>query len=81
MIKAVGQTPAGQVMVVLGLEPENLRRLANDEPIVVDLRDLGVDANVTVAIVGGEDVARLVAHARQMGARERTDPGDSAGGL
>ncbi len=42
MIKFVGAKPGdGRTVVGLGLSAENLRRLQEDQPIVVELRELG----------------------------------------
>jgi hypothetical protein len=58
MIKAVVQV-SGRPLVVLGLSGENVTRLMADEPILIDLADLGLPPQ-KIAIVGGrteEDIA------------------------
>ena len=55
----------GRKLLVLGLQDENMRRLANDEPIYKSLAD---DVAVPgleewdVTILGPEDTVRFVAH-------------------
>jgi len=52
MIKALLSTGDGEKVVLLGITPENMVRLMNDEPILVDLAELGLPAQ-KVVIVGG----------------------------
>lgn len=57
MIKASGRTGDGRPFVILGLSGENMTRLMADEPIVLDLAELGLPSTV-ITIIGGrtEDV-------------------------
>lgn len=52
MIKAVGRTGAGVPLLILGLSGENMTRLMADEPIKIDLAELGLRP-MQVVIVGG----------------------------
>jgi hypothetical protein len=58
-----GRTP--EPIVILGLSGENMTRLMADEPILIDLADLGLPAQ-RVVLVGGRteaDIAeKLKAH-------------------
>lgn len=59
MIKATaydGRNP--QPIVILGLSGENMTRLMADEPILIDLADLGLPAQ-RVVIVGGRTEADI----------------------
>lgn len=61
MLKVVVNKNAGRKLLVLGLDGENIRRLQNDEPILFDGSEIGLDG-WEVSIVGGEDYNRAVAH-------------------
>lgn len=52
MIKASGRTADGRPLAVLGLSGENVTRLAANEPIVIDLAELGLPPTVVVLIYG-----------------------------
>lgn len=52
MIKASGRTGDGRPLVILGLSGESMTRLMADEPIVLDLAELGLPPTV-ITIVGG----------------------------
>jgi hypothetical protein len=52
VIKACGRDSAGRPVIFLGLTGENMTRLMADEPIRVDLADLGGPACVVVLIGG-----------------------------
>lgn len=52
MIKATGRTADGMPLLVLGLSGENVTRLMADEPIRLNLADLGLPP-MEVLIVGG----------------------------
>lgn len=52
MIKALLREPNGQAVVVLGLSGENMARLMADEPIVVQLAELGLKP-MKIVVVGG----------------------------
>jgi hypothetical protein len=61
MIKATaydGRNP--QPIVILGLSGENMARLMADEPILIDLADLGLPPQ-QVALVGGRTEADIAA--------------------
>lgn len=56
----------GRKLLVIGLMDENMKRLANDEPIYKDLsvapQDVPGLEDWDVTILGPEDTARFVAH-------------------
>lgn len=61
MIKATaydGKSP--QPIVILGLSGENMTRLMADEPIILDLAEVGLPAQ-RIAIVGGRTEADIAA--------------------
>lgn len=58
MIKAVARDANGP-MVILGLSGENVTRLMADEPILVDLAELGL-APLRIAIIGGRTETDIV---------------------
>lgn len=56
MIKA----RAGNV-VILGLEPGNLVRLQERKPMLIKLRELGLDTDIVIGIMYGDDQQDIVA--------------------
>lgn len=59
MIKATaydGKNP--QPIVILGLSGENMTRLMADEPIIIDLADLGLPPQ-RITIIGGRTEAEI----------------------
>lgn len=52
MIKALMHTGTGEQVVLLGLSAENMTRLMADEPIPIDLADLGLPRQ-RIFIIGG----------------------------
>lgn len=53
----------GRHTLVIGLEEENMRRLANDEPVYKVLDDIvPALAGWDISILGPEDMARFVAY-------------------
>ncbi|MCH5677847.1 hypothetical protein [Streptomyces gilvus] len=64
MIKAVLRTSLGQTVVLLGLSGENVTRLMADEPIKVNLAELGMPP-LQIAIVGGRTEADITAQLEQ----------------
>ncbi|MFE2469739.1 hypothetical protein [Streptomyces mirabilis] len=52
MIKALLREPGGIAVVVLGLSGENVTRLMADEPIVINLAELGLPP-MKVLLMGG----------------------------
>ncbi|MFJ4735262.1 hypothetical protein ACIP6V_23815 [Streptomyces sp. NPDC088770] len=60
MIKAVLREPNGAPVVVLGLSGENMARLMADEPIVVQLAELGLPP-LRILLMGGRTEADLTA--------------------
>ncbi|GHA01297.1 hypothetical protein ACFOOM_12265 [Streptomyces echinoruber] len=60
MIKALLRESTGAPVVVLGLSAENMTRLMADEPIVVQLAELGLKP-MKVLIVGGRTEADIAA--------------------
>jgi len=63
VIKAAGRTADGKPMAILGLSGENMTRLMADEPIVLNLADLGLP-QVVVVIVGGRTEAAITEQLR-----------------
>lgn len=60
MIKALLRETAGTAVVVLGLSGENMARLMADEPIVVQLADLGLPP-MKILIMGGRTESDIAA--------------------
>ncbi|MFI5973542.1 hypothetical protein [Streptomyces sp. NPDC051452] len=60
MIKAILREPSGQAVVVLGLSGENMARLMADEPIVVQLAELGLKP-MKILLMGGRTEADITA--------------------
>jgi hypothetical protein len=54
MIKAKGRRPDGRAFVVLGLSHENLRRLKDDQPIVISGESLHLPDVDSIYIFAGE---------------------------
>ena len=52
MLKASGRTADGKPLLIVGLSGENMTRLMADEPIRLDIAQLGLP-DVVVLIVGG----------------------------
>lgn len=52
MIKATARDSTGQAIVILGLSGENMTRLMADEPILLNLADLGLPP-LRVLLLGG----------------------------
>lgn len=69
MIKAPGRTADGRPLLVLGLSGENMTRLMADEPIVVDVDQLGPQfsglPSLVVVIVGGRTEDEIVSSLRE----------------
>jgi hypothetical protein len=59
MIKAVGTTPDGKPVLLLGLSGENLTRLMADQPIKFNIGQLGLP-DIEVLIVGGPTESDIV---------------------
>jgi hypothetical protein len=59
VIKATGQY-AGRPLVILGLSGENMTRLMADEPISINLADLGLEP-MQMLIVGGRTEDEIAA--------------------
>ena len=68
MLKMVGTTPDGQVVVFLGLSRENLRRLQADRPIKVRLEEVGLGVGELV-IFFGETEESMLADLQRAGVR------------
>ena len=60
MIKAVLREPGGTAVVVLGLSGENMTRLMADEPIVIQLAELGLKP-MKILLMGGRTEADMAA--------------------
>lgn len=74
MIKAVVRDTTGQPLVILGLSGENMTRLMADEPILINLADLGLPP-LRIALIGGRtetDIADQLT--RQYGAPGEPTP-------
>jgi hypothetical protein len=63
VIKGVGRAGDGTPVVLLGLTGENMTRLMADEPIVVDLAEMGLPG-MKIVLVGGKDEATMAAELR-----------------
>lgn len=72
MIKAVVRDPFGKPTVILGLSGENMTRLMADEPILINLADLGLPAQ-QIAIIGGRTEADIAAQLTAQYGAPRTD--------
>lgn len=71
MIRFGGNTASGQRLVGLALGEENLKKLADGKPIVVDGATVGADGVAIVIVYGDTDLEameRLVNEAREAGA-------------
>ncbi|MET9122987.1 hypothetical protein [Streptomyces sp. NPDC004528] len=72
MIKALLREPNGRAVVVLGLSGENVTRLMADEPIVVQLAELGLQP-MKIVLMGGRTEADITAQlTEQFGAPRKT---------
>lgn len=72
MIKALLREATGAPVVVLGLSGENMARLMADEPIVVQVAELGLKP-MKILIVGGRTEEAIAAKlAEQLGQRRTT---------
>jgi hypothetical protein len=60
MIKARMTAGDGHPVVLLGLGKSNLLKLTGDEPIPVKLRELGLDTDIEVVIVGPGSMEKMV---------------------
>lgn len=60
MIKASGRTGDGRPLAILGLSGENVTRLMAGEPMVLELRELGLP-DVQVLLVGGRTEGDITA--------------------
>lgn len=65
MLLASSTTKDGKKLLVLGLYQENIEMLLNDQPILKDLGEHGMDEleGWQVTILGPEDTHRFLAHA------------------
>lgn len=61
MIKAMSVGSDGRQNIVLGLSHENLRRLKDKQPIIVDTKELGMAKGPRIIVCAGEteDAIRL----------------------
>jgi hypothetical protein len=66
VIKGRGTRTDGGQVVVLGLSGENMTRLMADEPIVLNLKDMGL-ADIEVIILGGRTEEAMVVHLEKIG--------------
>ncbi|MEU9208522.1 hypothetical protein AB0D27_11350 [Streptomyces sp. NPDC048415] len=65
MIKAVLREPQGTSVVVLGLSGENMTRLMADEPIVLNLAELGLPPQ-RILLMGGRTEEAITARLTQL---------------
>jgi hypothetical protein len=63
MIKATGEYN-GRLLLILGLSGENMTRLMADEPISINLADLGLEP-MQVLIVGGRTEDTITAQLKR----------------
>jgi len=66
MIKAAGRLQDGRPLLILGLSGENMTRLMADEPISIDLAQLGLPP-MQVLIVGGRTEDAITEQLREAG--------------
>ena len=66
MIKASSKTSDGKTLLVLGITPENVRRMKAGHPILVDGSEVGID-NLLVTIMFGQTERSIVAEIRSHG--------------
>lgn len=66
MIKAIGRAGNGSPLLILGLSGENITRLLADEPIRLDLAELGLPA-MQVVIMAGRTEDTIVAQLTKNG--------------
>lgn len=72
MIKALLRERGGQAIVVLGLTGENMTRLMANEPIVVQVAELGLKP-MKILIMGGRTEEAIAAQlAEQFGQARKT---------
>lgn len=72
MIKAVLRESTGAPVVVLGLSGENMARLMADEPIVVQLAELGLKP-MKILVMGGRTEEAITAQlTKQFGQPRKT---------
>lgn len=65
MLRASSTSGDGRRLMLLGLTPENVRRLKDGEPILVDCAELGVDARLTIMF--GQTERAIAAELRSHG--------------
>lgn len=53
MIKAKLATPDGAPILILGLSDANIKRLQQNEPILIHLGELGITPDIPLAIIAG----------------------------
>lgn len=72
MLKAAGRTGDGRPFVLLGLTGDSMTRLMADEPIVVELKALGLP-DVQVAIAYRKNAKDLIADVMSSGSTKTAD--------
>jgi len=55
MIKFTANRPDGKILIGLGLSDENIKRLREGKPMLVNLADLGITLNAEIFIFTGKD--------------------------
>ena len=63
---------ASEKKIFVGLDEDNMRRLANDEPIRKELDEVPGLEGWILYILGPEDMARFIAKYRREGGHETT---------
>lgn len=66
MLKARGATTDGRPLLLLGLSGENMTRLMADEPIRLELAELGLPS-IQVVIIGGRTERAMLDQLRANG--------------
>jgi hypothetical protein len=80
MLKAIGGQP-GDYTVVLGLSHRNLDRLKADQPILVELAELGLPGVRVVIFTGPTEEQMEATLAPLLGKAKRIGPGPPEDGL
>ncbi len=64
MIKAVGAMEDGRALIIVGLSKINMDKLLQDQPIKIDLQELGIEGGGVLLVVGGQTEATIQAQLR-----------------
>ena len=66
MIKYTANLPPDRVLVGLGLDKENVRRLQAGQPILVRLAEMGIPGDIEILIHYGESVSDIFRELEEM---------------